>query len=225
MNRPPGRSTRRASASARALSVTLRRPNAAVYRSKVPSAKGSRSASPWTHASRAAAAGGNRAPARARPTSIMSALMSKTVTAAAAAAADASASASAEAASRPPAGWPGGTAPAASGQHSCSCSRILKAMSPVPPATSRTLGLSPPAAASADRPMFSTKSSFQSRWIPALIASFMRSYFEATFVKTSRTLSLFSPYSTFSKPKSIFEPWGSCVDRQRLFEQHKFLKR
>lgn len=65
-------------------------------------------------------------------------------------------------------------------------SSIRNAMSPVPPATSRMLMGWPPGL----RPGFKerTKWSFQRRWIPKDIASFITSYEEATEEKTSWTI-------------------------------------
>ncbi len=75
-------------------------------------------------------------------------------------------------------------------------SRMRRAMSPVPPATSRTL--MPPRGSSLD-----TKWSFQSLWTPRDIASFITSYLEATDEKTEATIDSLSSSATVLKPKWV----------------------
>ena len=76
-------------------------------------------------------------------------------------------------------------------------------MSPVPPATS--MHRSGPRAPGLRR---ATKSSFQSRCTPMDIASFMRSYEDATLSKTLRTSDSFASSGTVWKPKCVVrESW------------------
>src|SRR5260221_9969465 len=71
-------------------------------------------------------------------------------------------------------------------------------MSPVPPATSmqRTGPLEPARRRE-------TKESFQRRWTPSDMASFMTSYLDATEANTPRTSSSFDSSGTVRKPKCV----------------------
>ena len=74
--------------------------------------------------------------------------------------------------------------------------RKRKATSPVPPATSSSRW--PGRGASQ-----SIIASFQMRWMPTDITSFMMSYFEATRLKTPCTIPAFSASGTSWNPKCV----------------------
>ena len=69
-------------------------------------------------------------------------------------------------------------------------------MSPVPPARSSTRSPLRTCAVA-------TKKRFHSRWMPRLMASFIRSYLPATEVNTSPTSFCFSATGTSRKPKWV----------------------
>ena len=88
-------------------------------------------------------------------------------------------------------------------------SRIRSAISAVPPATSMHFwGPRLPGCNEA------TKSSFHSRWAPADVMSFMKSYFEATESKTSRTILSLASSGTVLKPKEANRggPVEDCLE-------------
>ncbi len=76
-------------------------------------------------------------------------------------------------------------------------------MSPVPPATSSSR--CPPRGASQ-----SSIASFQSRWMPSDMASFITSYLDATEEKTPWTRPAFSSSGMVCAPKWVVRP-VSCV--------------
>ena len=82
--------------------------------------------------------------------------------------------------------------------------RKRKAMSPVPPATSSSFW--PGRGASQ-----SIIASFQMRWTPPDITSFITSYFEATRVKTPWTIPALSPSATVWKPKWVVFALSSLI--------------
>ena len=89
-------------------------------------------------------------------------------------------------------------------------SSIRSAMSPVPPATS--MQRSGPREPGRRR---ETNSSFQSRCTPSDMASFMRSYEDATLSKTLRTSDSFASSGTVCNPKRVVR-WESLLSSKLL---------